>query len=200
MHFQRHSYGFTLVEMLMAVSIFTLVIGGAGTFLVGAYRMTKGAFAMTTLSVQQRELRERLLFRAVPIHDNVAWPGVLSGARSGAVVEGGIKLLMAAPGVNLSTGEAVEPTGNNLQIVRHASGANGYLVNDGDQTQRERWLRPMDAACVPESWVEASSDGSSVFVMLGGALDGVGVTNRVVFPRFGVVQPTPSTDVFEEGT
>ncbi len=195
----RARSGFTLVEMMFATAIFALVVGGAGTFMIGAYRMTKATFATTTLAVQQREVRERLLFRAVPMHDGVVWPGVLSGANDNGVVEGGAKLLMAAPGVDLSTGASVAPAGNNLHIVRHSSGSGGYFANDGDQTQRDRWLRPMDAACVPESWVQQTTDGSAVFVTLGGALDGVGVTNQVVFPRFGAVQPTPSTGRFKEG-
>ena len=48
----------------------------------------------------------------------------------------------------------------------------GYLVNDGDRTLRERWLRPMAAACVPAAWVEESADFTSVRVTLGGELDG----------------------------
>ncbi len=196
----RSRLGFTLVEMIFATAIFTLVVGGVGTFMLGAYRMTKGAFAMTTLAVQQREVRERLLFRAVPMNNGVVWPGVLSGSRDGDVVEGGIKLLMAAPGVNLTTGVAVEPSGNNLQIVRHASNYGGYFVNDGDQTLRETWLRPMDSSCVPDSWVDESTDDNAVFITLGGALDGMGITNRVVFPKFGVIQSTPSTDIFKEET
>ena len=192
--------GFTLVEVLFATAIFALVMGGVGTFLVGAFRMTKGAFAMTTLAVQQRELRERLLFRAVPVHDGVVWPGVLSGGKERvSVVEGGAKILMSAGGVNLATGAAVDPAGGNLHIVRHASARGGYLVNDGDRTLRERWLRPMAAACVPAAWVEESADFTSVRVTLGGELDGVGVTNRVVAPRFGLAQPTPSTAAFGEG-
>jgi prepilin-type N-terminal cleavage/methylation domain-containing protein len=196
----RQTSGFTLVEMLFATTIFALVVGGAFTFMAGSYRMTKNAFATTTLSVQQREVRERLLFRAVPTHGGVAWPGLLSAASGRrSAVEGGAKILMSAGGVNLATGAAVEPTGGNLQIVRHASSLGGYFVNDGDQTLREKWLRPMGAACVPESWVDEPTDCSSVLVTLGGALDGVGVTNRVVVPRFGVVQPTPSTGVFRGG-
>ena len=195
----RSRSAFTLVEMLLATAVFSLVVGGAGTFMVGAYRMTKGAFAMTALSVQQRELRERLLFRAVPIHDGVAWPGVLSGgSERQSIVEGGAKILMSADGVNLATGAAVAGAGSNIHIVRHAAGAGGYFVNDGDQTRRESWLRPMGAACVPASWLEETASRAAVLVTLGAALDGIGVTNRVTAARFGFVQPTPSTDLFGE--
>ena len=192
--------GFTLVEMLTATVIFSLVIGGIGTFMIGAYRMTKGAFAMATLSVQQREIRERMLFRVAPVHEGVAWPGMISGANDNlSVIGSGEKILMSAAGVNLETGAAVQPVGSNIQIARQTSVRGGYFVNEGDETMGERWLRPLDATCVPDSWVDESTGYTSVLVTLGGALDGVAVTNRVVVPRFGIVQPTPSTDLFKKG-
>ncbi len=195
----RSIAGYTLIEMLFATSIFSLVIGGACTFLIGAYRMTKGTFAMTTLAIQQREVRERMLFRAAPIQNGVAWPGVLSGSRAeGNVVVDGSKIMLSASGVTLSSGEIVDPSGDNIQIVRRTSSVGGYLANSSDQVQSDTWLRPLDAACTPQSWARQSTDGTVVFVTLGGALDGISVTNRVVFPRFGVVQATPSTASFME--
>lgn len=200
MNVTRSKSGFTLVEMLTATAIFSLVIGGIGTFMIGAYRMTKGAFAMATLSVQQREIRERMLFRVAPVHEGVAWPGMISGANDNlSVIGSGEKILMSAAGVNLETGAAVQPVGSNIQIARQTSVRGGYFVNEGDETMGERWLRPLDATCVPDSWVDESTGYTSVLVTLGGALDGVAVTNRVVVPRFGIVQPTPSTDLFKKG-
>ena len=200
MHAPRSMSGFTLVEMLTATVIFSIVVGGIGTFMVGAYRMTKGAFAMSTLAVQQREIRERMLFRASPVHEGVAWPGMLSGASDSlSVIGSGEKIQMAADGVNLTTGAAVQPVGRNIQIARQTSARGGYLVNESDLSTGGRWLRPLDATCAPVSWVDESTDYASVLVTLGDALDGVGVTNRVVVPRFGVVQPTPSTDLFKKG-
>ena len=195
----RYKSGFTLVEMLTATVIFSLVVGGIGTFMIGAYRMTKGTFAMATLSVQQREIRERMLFRAAPVREGVAWPGMISGANDNlSVIGSGEKIQMSAVGVNLTTGAAVQPVGSNIRIARQTSARGGYFVNEGDETTGGRWLRPLDATCVPDSWVDESTDYTSVFVTLGGALDGVSVTNRVVVPRFGVVQPTPSTNIFKK--
>lgn len=189
---------FTALEMLFATAIFSLVMGGVCTFLVGSFRMTKGAFAETTLSLQLRETRERVLFKAIPTHHGTAWPGVLSGEGTGSGVEGGVKILLSAGGVNTATGAGVAPSGMNIHLVRHAAAGGGYLVNDGDTAQRSSWLRPMNASCVPGEWV--TDKGGAMFVTLGGVVEGVGVTNRIVAPSFGRTQPTPSTSYFAEGS
>ena len=185
---------FTVVEMMVATSIFALVVGGVGTFIVGSYRMTKGTFARVSLSMQIRETRERLLFRAIPTHDGTIFAGILSGTNaSGTVVEpqaNPIKILMTAGGVK-TDGTMVSPSSRNLQLIRDG----GAFQND-DYRAGSAWLRPMAAEVVPATWLSLySSVGKpkAIAVTLGGVVDGVGLTNTVTVPIFGTIQPPQSS-------
>ena len=58
----RDRRGFTLVELMITTFIIVLVMGGLGTFFLGAHRLVKGAYAEAELSMQLRMLREKLRF------------------------------------------------------------------------------------------------------------------------------------------
>lgn len=54
--------GFTLVEMMFAVTIFLLVTASLGAASIGIQRLVRRAYAEAELSVRMRLMREKILF------------------------------------------------------------------------------------------------------------------------------------------
>ena len=81
-------FGFTLVEMMFAVTIFSVVMLAVLSSFIGSIRLMKVTFATAEMSLRVRDLRERLLFHAAPPHDGTIWAGLLSGTNSTDVLEG----------------------------------------------------------------------------------------------------------------
>lgn len=189
--------GFTLVELVVAGGISTLVLAGVASLFVGTYRLSRQALADTEAMIRLRAVRERLLFQAVPEHDGIWWAGVLSG--SGRGVEGGTKILMNAYGIGLADGRA---RAQQIQLVRHsevvAGTWRGWLVNDGDRNSPD-WLRPSGAGCIPATdWLDDTelAGRNLFFVLLETSVGGDSRRMRVAVPLFGTVQARNSTDVF----
>ena len=72
----RSRRGFTLVEMLLAITIFSVVTAALVSSFVGGGRLMKVAFATAEMSLRARDLRERLLFHAAPPSQRIEKPGV----------------------------------------------------------------------------------------------------------------------------
>ena len=70
--------GFTLVELMVTSAISVLILGAVVSSFVGGIRLLKATFATAEMSLRTRDLRDRLLFRAAPIHDGTMWAGLLS--------------------------------------------------------------------------------------------------------------------------
>ena len=73
--------GYTLVEVVMAVAILSLVVVNFGGSLVACFRLYRVAVAEAELPIRARELREKLLFHIRRPEASVSHDGLLS-ARS----------------------------------------------------------------------------------------------------------------------
>ena len=71
--------GFTLVEMMIASAVFAMVVAGVATMFTAVVRMSRTAFTEAELSLNMRQLREKLLFHAAPPTGAAASAGLLSG-------------------------------------------------------------------------------------------------------------------------
>ena len=203
--------GFTLVETMFASAVSALVLGGVASFMLGAGRMARTAFAEAELSVQTRQLRDKLLFHAMPQGGGVCWPGLLSARASrsdGDVVEGGSKLLMKVYGAGVGDGKlyfSTSPEGaagvigdtssrHNLQLVARSETAGGstmkWLGNDDDRSAEHGnlgWLRPTRFGYLEDGWADGGMVLSHglLFVEIAASMGGVSSRERVAVPLFG---------------
>ena len=88
---------FTLVEVMVATMVMGIVMTAVITSFLVLQRMFKTAMVEMELSLASRQLREKLLFRAAPVIDNVTYAGILSGTNASSIVEGG-----ATPNIQMS--------------------------------------------------------------------------------------------------
>ena len=96
---------FTLIEVLMASAITTLVAASLATFFVGSQRLIRDSYVESQLSLKLREQRERLLFQAMREGGNAAWGGLLSAQD---VQVGDARARYTAVGIDSSSGRTME--------------------------------------------------------------------------------------------
>lgn len=137
--------GFTLSEVMFTVAIFTFVAAAVFAAYLGSVRLLKIVFSEAELSIRTRELREKLLFRAAPPHDNVLWAGLLSGTNSHQAIEGnGSKILLHCTALKGTTSPqgTVDQT---IQLIFHDAGSSACSIFSEDRTDEHaafRWLHP----------------------------------------------------------
>jgi len=200
----RHKAGFTLLEVMFATVIFSIVAASLLTFFIGVQRLSRRATATAELSVAMRELREKLLFHAQPAGDGVVRSGLLSGAKRGpSPIEAGIKVLVDAPvftvdGGAVSLGE--------IQLLNDS----GRFKNDGaTDPWRTLWFRfggaveggASSGLCYLGD--DVFEDGVAVshgiyFLNLSASEGGVEHGERIAVPVFGVGQVKNTTSVFHD--
>ena len=195
--------GFTLVEMMLALAIFSLVVGGLMTSVIAIHKTSLDAFATAELSVRTRELRDKLLFHAAPPHGGCVWAGIRSGnAGDGQQVIQGGKIRMLTFGVRTDTGNSVEQT---IELVPSADGKSRRFVNDGDRTDERwasKWLDPGRIGFLPEknaveiADVQLGKDEEAFVVNLRSAAGQKKYAERIVVPVFGREVPKKNLDVF----
>lgn len=201
--------GFTLVEMMLALAIFSLVVGGLMTTVVAIQKMSLDAFATAELSVRTRELRDKLLFHAAPPHGGCVWAGIRSGnAGDGQQVIQGGKIRMLTFGARTDTGASVEQT---IELVPSADGESRRFVNDGDRFDERwtfKWLDPGRIGFLPDADVLESlsvgKDAEAFVVNLSAAVrpyaraDEIAHAERIVVPVFGREVPKNDLGVFTD--
>ena len=128
--------GFTLLEVMFATAIFSIVAASVATFFIGVQRLSRRAMATAELSTAMREMREKLLFHAQPAGDGVVWSGLLSGvSRGSSPIEAGIKVLVDAPVFTLDGGAV---SLGEIQLLNDS----GRFKNDGTTDPwRTLWFR-----------------------------------------------------------
>ena len=113
-------FGFTLVEMMVVVTIFSVVTAALASSFIGGVRLLRATFATAEMSLRVRDLRERLLFYAAPPHDNTVWAGLLSGTNATDVLEGNAtKILMHCAAMKTTGGTTAHQT---IQLIFKDSG------------------------------------------------------------------------------
>ena len=195
--------GFTLLEVMFATAIFSIVAASLVTFFIGVQRLSRRATATAELSVAMRELREKLLFHAQPPDDESVRSGLLSGSKRGpSPIEAGIKVLVDAPvftldGAAVSIGE--------IQLLNDS----GRFKNDGaSDPWRTLWFRfggsVEGGASSGLEYLgdDVFEDGVAslglYFLNLSASEGGVVHGERIAVPLFGVEQVKNSTSVFHD--
>lgn len=138
----KRQSGYTLLEMLIAVSIFSLVSASIGSSAVACLRLCRTAVVEAELSLRARELREKLLFHVRLPTSTAAYDGLLSAPSTSRVDS----VAFSYEGEQL-------PLGNIANGNRARQSHRLFLAGSGDQTYpmddhaphntaNERWLRP----------------------------------------------------------
>ena len=199
----RQRAGFTLLEVMFATAIFSIVAASLVTFFLGVQRLSRRAMATAELSTSMRELREKLLFHAQPPDDGVVRAGLLSGvSRGSSPIEAGIKVLVDAPvftldGAAVSLGE--------IQLLNDS----GRFKNDGaSDPWRTLWFRfggSVEGGAgsgLEYLGDDVFEDGVAslglYFLNLSASEGGVVHGERIAVPLFGVEQVKNSTSVFHD--
>ena len=202
----RSRCGFTLVELMVAATLFSVVLAAMGSAFVGGVRLLKVTFATVEMSLQARELRDRLLFRAAPAHHDTAWAGLLSGTNGTDVLEGNAtKIHMHCPALKNVNGATASQT-IELTLRDYGTKRCRFFSEDRfDERWPHRWLNPgglnllADSATkVPLVWArkaDNSEDHSRFYIRLTGrtAVAGFPIRHdeRIVVPVFKRQQETP---------
>ena len=219
----RRSVGFTLLEVMFATAIFSIVAASLLTFFIGVQRLSRRATATAELSVAMRELREKLLFHAQPANDGVVSSGLLSGYPSGypdnkSPIEAGIKVFVDAPFCTKVTENKWTMFDNNgdvqfgeIQLLNDS----GRFKNDGvADPWRTLWFRfggSAEGGVGPglEYLVDDVFEGQAAvvsrgiyFINLCACMTRPGLKvdhgERIAVPVFGVKQEKNSTSVFHD--
>lgn len=198
--------GYTLVELMMASTIFVLVVSGLGTFFVGVQRLAMNAFADAELTVRTREFRERLLFHVEPTGTDAVSAGILSGSpvneASKVADPQTSKITMAAYGADPTDGKAVS---KRIELVR-ANGVDrdgrplGWIVNESSDSTATGWLRPGGFGFVEDGYLDTDlmNDRHLLFFNVTARANGRIRRERIVVPLFGTVQVKNSDHVFND--
>ena len=197
--------GFTLVEVMLVVTIFSIVAAALASSFIGGVRLLKVTLATTEMSLQARMLRERLLFKAAPSHHDTIWAGLLSGTNRTDVLEGNAtKILMHCPALKNANGTTADQT---IQLVFKDYGTKtcSFFSEDRyDERWSHRWLNPGGVnlladtvGTAPLVWArkaDNSEDHSRFYIRLTGRTEVAGFpiehNERIVVPVFGRQQET----------
>ena len=200
--------GFTLLEVMFATAIFSIVAASLATFFIGVQRLSRRAMATAELSVTMRELREKLLFHAQPAGDGVVRSGLLSGGlrpQANSPFEGGIKVFVDAP-VFTVDGAAVS-----LGVIRLLKESGRFLNEVAADPWRTLWFRfggsveggASSGLCylgdeVFDERVDSQGRTRIYFLGLGASIGGVEHGERIAVPVFGIEQEKYATSVFQD--
>ena len=134
--------GYTLLELLVAIPIFSLVAAAIGTSAVACLKLCRTAVVEAELSLRARELREKLLFHVRLPTSTAAYDGLLSAPSTSRVdtvaftYEG-----EQLPLTSIGSGNRVRQS---HRLILAGSDDNTYPMDDHapHDTANERWLRP----------------------------------------------------------
>lgn len=134
--------GYTLLELLVAISIFSLVAAAIGTSAVACLKLCRTAVVEAELSLRTRELREKLLFHVRLPTSTAAYDGLLSAPSTSRVdtvaftYEG-----EQLPLTSIGSGNRVRQS---HRLLLTGADDQTYIMDDHapHDTANERWLRP----------------------------------------------------------
>ena len=134
--------GYTLLEMLIAVSIFSLVSASIGTSAVACLRLCRTAVVEAELSLRARELREKLLFHVRLPTSTAAYDGLLSAPSTSRVDS--VAFTYEGEQLPLGTINNGNRPRQSHRLLLAGSGDQTYPMDDHapHNAANERWLRP----------------------------------------------------------
>ena len=197
--------GFTLVELMVTSAIAVVIMSAVGSSFVGGIRLMKATFATAEMSLRARDLRDRLLFHAAPVHDGTMWAGLLSGTNNNDVLEGNAtKIVMRCAALNTTGNTTVNQT---IQLIFKDYGTEkcSFFSEDRfDERWPHRWLNPGGLNLLADShntpplvWARKANDAedkSRFYIHLSGRTDVAGLSiehnERIVVSVFGQQQET----------
>ncbi len=215
---EKSRNGHTLLEMVIAISIFALVAAQLAGVTIGAFRLLRGNFTESELALVTRQFRERLLFKARPDVPPKRSAGLLSAPardRSNRLISssepahdlGWSSIAAVIPFVDEVTGldghypASAFAIGSTWNARRNA---NDLMIWDQNNAAAQRWLLPF-GVCFGWDWGKwndesqtgaafadkKSFDNSSkryYNLTIRYVIDGVERRERVLVPVFGMVQ------------
>lgn len=130
--------GYSMVELMIAITISTIIIASIGASLIAAMRMMSMAMAETEFTLATRELRDKLLFHISPDSGNCHSAGLWSMTNSASMIEGNTKIFAQATVVGTSLANETQQSAQLL--INEYQGGWGFC-NDSDRSHLD-WLRP----------------------------------------------------------
>ena len=141
--------GFTIIELVLASSIMTLVFAGLGTVFIQLQRISRRTFAEAEFALATRELRDKLLFEIAPPGSNRRYAGLLSATAHSA----NYSIDATVPYVDRSDGSrSVAPAAASWTVASRwnaARAANDCYLGGGVDSSHPLWLF---ASSLPYTW------------------------------------------------
>ena len=140
--------GFSLIELMIVVSVSTVIFVAVGSSFITAQRMLKTAMAEAELSLAGRELRDKFLFRLGPTVNGVHYGGIYGGTSTfSTLLEGGLSsnLEFYSPSIRDNLG-SISPW--RVRIIMWQTGSEHHFINEGipDKDRHKNWLYPSHVA------------------------------------------------------
>ena len=191
--------GFTLVELMLASSISVIAAIAICSGASACYQFYESMMADTELSLQARELRDKILFHEVAPHNGVFHTGLLSGKS--------VSIDTVALNMDCETiGSSGARGSRRLRLILNGTGSSTRLFEDATRVS-SGWLAP-GGIWVNTDWdnlVDATDleDKNRFYVDLplsisvrrpfgGNAV--ITRAERITVPLFGKIQPTDTTE------
>ena len=211
----RSRCGFTLVELMLAMTVFVIIAAALASSFLGGIRLLKATFATAEMSLQARELRDRLLFHVTPPHDGMVWTGLLAGTNRVSATnpqnrEDVLNVHANPPVIQMGgtamriDGQTVETVNQTMEVTFQDYGKEERRFFNRDRVD-ERWLNPGGMNLMAEasdtapvlSWAknkDNAEDRTRFYIRLAGRMDVAGLPirhdERIVVPVFGCQQET----------
>ena len=211
----RSRCGFTLVELMLAMTVFVIIAAALASSFLGGIRLLKATFATAEMSLQARELRDRLLFHVTPPHDGMVWTGLLAGTNRVSATnpqnrEDVLNVHANPPVIQMGgtamkiDGQTVETVNQTMEVTFQDYGKEERRFFNKDRID-ERWLNPGGMNLMAEAsdaapvlfWAknkDNAEDRTRFYIRLAGRMDVAGLPirhdERIVVPVFGCQQET----------
>ena len=198
--------GFTLVEVVLATSIFSLMAVALFSAFIGGQRLLKLTLARSELSLRSRELRDKLLFHAAPSSGETTWAGLLSATNgTGSPIQlNGSKILLYASGVKGKSAYGGTSVPQTIDLTQTKDGDSASYLKSSEpkgQNGMTRWLQPGkldffggNDTSSPVFDATPLEEDKRFYVNVRGRIEVGGITvahdERIVVPLFGSTQST----------
>lgn len=211
--------GFTLTEVMLVSGLSTVVLTGLLSVFLGSSRYVRNMFVEADLALRMRDLRERLLFQAIPPNGTTRFGGLLSsqpnGFKDAKLMKSGDTWMFNVPSVDIPTDGATPSFGiENLTLALDEKG----LYETAHRNSR--WLRPanlpfgwkpseftdvghMGVGLVDELQFDCARDAvgapnANYRLTLRYSLNGLSRVERVHIPIVGIHQRTFTDETFHD--